>query len=355
MKEILFLITIYNFTLVSSSFEKSQTVDDFGVMKLYHRCLNNPNEDNFSILRKEVEEYYQQSPCKCIKLSNKYQRDWPFKVIVWEILMSDSVIYSGDQLSLLNQIIGKIWDRLLNFCNFKDERKFKSEKKILCCWIKFAEKIASGLPTDIINLEISGNNLSDRISIIKFLATNISINFVDKKIDYNHLFGTLNTIIAGIKNPSFDPRTLSKLSALLWIYILHIRDTICMDIFNYPQNYKAILAYLILKFTQAYYLGFVGMEKYSEDLKLHLKELFMSPLFDHTPIEIFFEERLSQERDLQRARGFRRMTGTEKFYDLKTPFPFKIWEISALAEIEALLIKKGWKFSKNRKFQKHSI
>ena len=218
---------------------EAKRYDDYGLISAYRRYLNKPNMRTYSIFESCVKGYYKQSPIDSLKLSERYQNDWVFKVVFWYALeepcrfIDPTTITPAYYHSVPEWIIRNIRKTFLS-CSCSDELKFKTELEIISQLIKMAEKAAS-------KLKSLGNNdkfftgLGDLVAIWKYLIRSISIDLDNKTIDYFSLSRTINEICSIIKTdstPSGPSLRLSKRYALFWFNVQHIYVNKCTEIFE---------------------------------------------------------------------------------------------------------------------------
>ena len=256
MKELLFFISLAHFYLVTSSLV-TPPHDTFGLMKEFRRYLIDPTKKSYNRFKRYALSYYKESPAECLKSLGRYTNDWIFKYIFWRALKGDrsytdhSWIAPRHYSEVLEWISDEIrW--IFKSCCCSDQAKFKTEMQTISLLIKLAKKTSNELKSIGINDEIV-KGLDNLIAIWNYLIRNISIDFVNETIDFYSLIRTLNEIIfISQAGPSLNDPTkrLSRLYALIWVYLCHI-DNGCTAIFD-MYRHKTLMIFLIQNFDWSY-------------------------------------------------------------------------------------------------------
>ena len=258
MKELLIFISLAHFYLVTSS-SVTPPHDTFGLMKEFHRLLIDPTQESYDRFKLYALSFYRESPAECLKSLGRYTNDWIFKYIFWRALsepgdrtyLGHSWIASRHYSKVLEWISDEIRWIFKRCCCF-DQAKFNSEMQTISLLIKLAKKTSYELKSLGINDEIF-KGLDNLIAIWNYLIRNISIDFVNKTIDFYSLIRTLNEIIfisqagSSLSDPT---KRLSKLYALIWIYLCHISYR-CTAVFD-MYRHKTLMIFLIKNFDWSY-------------------------------------------------------------------------------------------------------
>ena len=288
------------------------------------------------------------------RLFERYQNDWVFKVTLWRAVKGYWIVVDREKYTPEIHYRDVLWSMIFEIkrkffgCYFFEEALFKSELQIISTLIGVAEKIFFELKSYELNSETIGE-LSDQLAISKFLLKNISIDFVNKTIDYDSLFRTFNEIKLIFKaNPPSShksPLRLAKLYSLLWLYMSRIRDSFCPAIFDQHHQHKTLIIYLIMGLWGNFYSKIHKF--YPKSLILQLGGLFGS---DSLHLDHIME--LVKEFNPRDDYGLLKITkGTFSFFELtrflddrpQQAYLFRFWRIRALAELERYLARNGRK------------
>lgn len=290
MKRLTFIFSLFaQFQLIMSASFKL-LFDDLSIMRRYRRFINDPGRDKYIIFGMYVQSFYIQSPLECLKLLDRYRGDLVFKVIFLDALMSRSfnpttidnayfnltTIANAYYQGFLAPISMRIKRILLEF-SCVNELNFKNQLEMVSLLIKVLEGTASSEMKSHGISDETINNYREFIAICKFLVRNISIDFANKRIDYYSLFTTLNEIgiIIKVSSPSESLNTrLSKLYALLWVYLHHIKGDGCLVIFGkHRRHLDRLIINLVNEFCDEFY-GNNAEKFYPTRLNLQIKILY---------------------------------------------------------------------------------
>ena len=231
-------------------------------------------------------------------------------------------------------------------CSCSDESEFKTGLETISLMIKLAERTSSELKFLRIHDEIISGN-SQMVATYRYLIKNISFDFTNKTIDYYSLLRTFNEIRILVKSDSSSNGPSLRLSqrySLLWFYLRHIYYKNCNAIFGIHHHHKPFIIYLVMEFWG--YYGFGISELYPRILIFKFEKLFQNGSPQLEPIlELFRGYDLEENRN--------RLGVSKKisnYIDLARSItksseknPNTIWNVRALAELEAYLIQQGRK------------
>ena len=356
MKSIFFTFSLLSRLYFTISSPAEQLYDDLGLMRKYHRCIVDQHHVlTWSGFIGYAYGYYNQSPMECLKILERNENNFAFKVLFCKALRDETYTaptaigpgsHHGYIISFISYEILKIF---ANCCRLT-ETEFKTKFELVSKLIRLAERNliewkSRGIKSDIID------NLGDLIPIWRFLAQNISIDYAKGTIDYNSAFRTINTIISLLKTepPTYRiPPNLRNLVELLKVYLFHIRLSGWDAILDLYHHHKALIIFLTLEDGDGISLGIhpiqllLKIKRFTEVGPNRLEPVVN--LFKRTTPPNIYCKLLKNPR---RISSFLKFTHFLEHDNFKKFTPCEIWEIRALAELELYLSRNGVKVQYN--------
>ena len=248
-------------------------------MSVFCRYLNNPTSQTYYIFKSGAKKYYKQYPHKCLKLLERNGNNWVFRVVfslslVENMSLVNPTAITRDCLSYMLRWISLEVKSTFECCCHSYGEAYKTNLETLSMLINLAERTIFELRALGINDALI-SEISDPISIWKFLVKNISIDFVNKTIEYYSLFRMLseiNFIIDKSPHSNSPNLQLSKRLALLYVYLRYIYLNLYDDIFDLPHHHhRTSVIYLVMEFWGL--RGHYSNGFYPERLMLQIENL----------------------------------------------------------------------------------
>ena len=351
----LFLGIFAQLLIISTSSIPSEDDNERGLKRAYHRYIVDPNPETYYHFRRLVISYYNNYPVDCLKWAEQFRSNWIFKALYWNALSGvgfiiPSVIVPSFYSKILKWISSEI-RRTLIHCGWLTEKDLRDEGlETTLALVKAVERSLYELKSLGITDEIT-NATGDLIPIWKFLIFSFSFDFSSKANGYHSLIRTLQEIIfITSTGPSsvYSPLRLSRLYALLWVYLCHIYHygrEIILDLDH--LGHKALIIYLIMKFESDIRFYCCLGEFYPKDLKTHFEELYGTGKPQLDPIVGLLKQYnpYNYSNWLNKQMKFQTFRGLSHHIDDRTKQTFSelSWEVSALAQLELFLFRNGQK------------
>jgi hypothetical protein len=226
----------------SSSSQSNISLDVFDLEADYRKYLDNPKQKTWADFEDHVIERYGQNPLGYLKFLKRYHSDvFEDRSLLWISLKLTGQLFNPkfDLVNILRIIVYKI-RYIIRYSDNTNELKFKKKLEIASLMIETVEKIYPKLKSRRTN-NVLVSNIEDRIAIWKFLIENISIDFKNRTVYYDSLFGTFNEIRYIIVKNLYSEKVLrlSKLCSLLWYHLQHIYQD--HDIFDSDHRDKLLI------------------------------------------------------------------------------------------------------------------
>jgi hypothetical protein len=345
-----FILNLLLFSASSTVVEEEIHYNGFDLLKIYYKFLSKPDLGNNYNFETYAFSYYEDCTEECLKLMERYQNDWMFIRVYWKVLsvkqfMEPVLFFEGDHLLSLKWLIEGINWIFFRLCS-NEELKFRAQVKIISVLINVAEKISSNLKSQIGSKDTI--KLDDKISIHKFLIKNISFNFNRGIINCESLFRTFGHIrnIICRNSPVSDSLHIHKMYALLWYYLFDIWMTESMEMFEYHNQDRPLVIYLILELWEDFPIYEPYEESYPNNLKIRFEELYKGGSLNFSPIKKV-REKCNPRKYLpilkapKRISNFNEVTHFFEYNYFVKDKPHKKLRIQMLAEIEHYISSKG--------------
>jgi hypothetical protein len=349
-----FFLNFFLYIIVTWESTLMVQFNDFYLMINYRKYIKSPNPLTFCSFSNYVKEFYILSPIECLKLVERYQYDWKFVLIFLKILNVSWVFIDPLSIPPRNQLKSIKWLLKYTIWTFKrlslyDKRLSDAEIEKIYFLASFIEKMLWEWRAHNNVDQNSIDNLIEKISICKFLANNMSIDFAKETIDYDSLFRVFNEIMGLEKSSGRSSGDFSrkvKLYSLLSFYLFNIWKIDCMEIFEMNHESKNLIIYLILRLSKESSFSYCYMNGnfFPENLKIYFKELYEGGSLCLDPIEKILKlEDVNFLISFNIRRKFSRFRELSNFLD-RNHFAIPAsteWKVKALSSLETYFSRHG--------------